>query len=76
VNVEILLPKLGFAMNEGSLSEWLVPDGAAVQQGQPLYSLESDKSVEEIEAPGSGILKILVQPGAVYPVGTVLGEIN
>ncbi len=74
--MEILLPKLGFAMNEGSLSEWLVPDGATVEQGQPLYSLESDKSVEEIEAPGSGVLKILVQPGTVYPVGTVLGEIN
>jgi pyruvate/2-oxoglutarate dehydrogenase complex dihydrolipoamide acyltransferase (E2) component len=74
--MEILLPKLGFSMNEGSLSEWLVADGATVMQGQPLYSLESDKSVEEIEAPGSGVLKILVQPGVVCPVGTVLGEIT
>jgi pyruvate/2-oxoglutarate dehydrogenase complex dihydrolipoamide acyltransferase (E2) component len=73
--MEILLPKLGFSMNEGSLSEWLIPDGATVQQGQPLYSLESDKSIEEIEAPGSGVLKIIVQPGVVCPVGTVLGEI-
>jgi pyruvate/2-oxoglutarate dehydrogenase complex dihydrolipoamide acyltransferase (E2) component len=75
VSTQILLPKLGFSMNEGSLSQWLVADGAAVREGEPLYALESDKSVQEIEAPASGTLKILMQPGEVYPVGTVLGEI-
>ncbi len=74
--MEILLPKLGFAMNEGCLSQWLVLDGATVKDGEPLFSLESDKSVEEIPSPGSGILRILVPQGEVYPVGTVLGEIN
>jgi pyruvate/2-oxoglutarate dehydrogenase complex dihydrolipoamide acyltransferase (E2) component len=73
---EVLLPKIGFAMNEGQLQEWLVQDGATVTEGQPLYNLESDKSVTEIEAPASGTLKILKQAGEVYEVGTVLGEIK
>lgn len=72
---EILLPKLGFSMNEGTLTEWLAADGAVVEQGQPLYTLESEKSAQEIEAPVSGTLKIAKVAGEVYEVGTVLGEI-
>ncbi|MFV0646028.1 MAG: biotin/lipoyl-containing protein, partial [Sphingomonadaceae bacterium] len=34
---EVLLPKLGFSMNEGILSEWLVADGAEVKEGDPLF---------------------------------------
>jgi pyruvate/2-oxoglutarate dehydrogenase complex dihydrolipoamide acyltransferase (E2) component len=72
---EILLPKLGFSMEEGVVTEWLVADGASVVQGQPLYMLESEKSTEEIPAPASGVLKIIVPPGDLLRVGTVLGEI-
>ncbi len=39
---DILFPKLGFSMNEGTLVEWLVPDGAEIKEGAPLYVLESD----------------------------------
>jgi pyruvate/2-oxoglutarate dehydrogenase complex dihydrolipoamide acyltransferase (E2) component len=63
-------------MNEGVISEWLVQDGAAVRQGQPLYVIESDKSAEEIESPATGILKILSQTGETYQVGTVIAEIS
>jgi pyruvate/2-oxoglutarate dehydrogenase complex dihydrolipoamide acyltransferase (E2) component len=76
MSTEILLPKMGFSMDKGVLSEWLVADGTAVKEGEPLYSLESDKSVQEIPAPASGVLKILVAPGQEYTVGTVLGEIG
>lgn len=77
MGTEVVLPKLGFSMNEGSVAEWLVADGAEAQEGQPLYSLESEKSVEEIPAPASGRLKILKPAGEdVLPVGTVLGEIG
>jgi len=72
---KILLPKLGFSMKEGTLTEWLVTDGATVKEGEPLYSLESDKSVQEIESPATGRLRILQLPGELYQVGTVLGEI-
>jgi len=75
VTKEILLPKLGFAIEEGTLLEWLAADGSQVTQGEPLYLLESDKSTTEIEAPVSGRLHIIAEVGQIYPVGYVLGEI-
>ncbi len=74
--IEILLPKLGFSMNEGTLSEWLVADGAQVKEGDPLFALESDKSTNEVESPATGTLKILKETGETYEVGTVLGVIE
>jgi pyruvate/2-oxoglutarate dehydrogenase complex dihydrolipoamide acyltransferase (E2) component len=73
---EILMPKLGFSMNEGILVEWLVADGGQAVEGEPLYALESEKATQEIESPASGTLKILLEPGGPYVVGTVLGEIG
>jgi len=73
--MDILLPKLGFSVNEANLVEWMVADGASVAKGDPLYALESEKSVQEIEAPVAGVLKILKIAGEVYEVGTVIGEI-
>jgi pyruvate/2-oxoglutarate dehydrogenase complex dihydrolipoamide acyltransferase (E2) component len=63
-------------MNEGVLTEWLVADGGAVKEGEPLFALESDKSTQEVEAPASGTLRIIKQPGETYEVGTILGEIS
>ena len=77
MSTEVLLPKIGFSMNEGVLTRWLVDDGATVKQGEPLYELESDKSLQEVEAPASGRLRIAVDvTGETYPVGTVLGHIE
>lgn len=75
MSVEIILPKIGFAMNDAVLAEWLVADGGEVAEGTPLYSIESEKSTQEIDAPASGILKIIKPVGETYDVGTVLGEI-
>jgi pyruvate/2-oxoglutarate dehydrogenase complex dihydrolipoamide acyltransferase (E2) component len=73
---EVLLPKIGFSMNEGELVEWLVADGGQAVEGQPLYSIESDKSTNEVESPASGTLKILKPVGETYEVGTVLAIIE
>jgi pyruvate/2-oxoglutarate dehydrogenase complex dihydrolipoamide acyltransferase (E2) component len=76
MSTPILLPKLGFSVEEATIAEWLVADGASVTAGQPLYSLESEKSVQEIEAPCSGVLRILEAAGDTFQVGTVIGEIS
>jgi len=73
---EVTIPKLGFAMNEGTLQEWSLEDGAAVKAGEILFLLESDKSTNEIEAPADGTLRILKPAGEVYQVGTVIGMIE
>lgn len=76
MTTHVILPKLGFSMNEGQLAEWLAADGATVEEGQPLYLLESDKSTQEVEAPASGKLRILAEIGVTYEVGAVLAEIT
>lgn len=76
MSVEILLPKIGFSMNEGQIAEWLAKDGDEVTEGQPLFSLEADKSTNEVEAPATGKLRIVGEVGETYEVGTVLGYIE
>ena len=73
---EVLLPKIGFSMNEGVLAEWLVADGGNAVEGEPLYELESEKSTQEVDSPATGTLKIIAQIGETYEVGTVLAVIE
>jgi pyruvate/2-oxoglutarate dehydrogenase complex dihydrolipoamide acyltransferase (E2) component len=76
MTTEILMPKLGFAMNEGVIQEWILADGSPVQVGDPLFIVESDKSVTEIESPASGVLRIIVSSGQTCDVGTLIGSID
>jgi pyruvate/2-oxoglutarate dehydrogenase complex dihydrolipoamide acyltransferase (E2) component len=76
VAFQVTIPKIGFSMNEGILSEWLVADGTQVTEGQPLYAIESDKSTNEVESPATGMLKIIGEIGETYEVGTVIAEIG
>jgi pyruvate/2-oxoglutarate dehydrogenase complex dihydrolipoamide acyltransferase (E2) component len=76
MSTEIMLPKLGFTMTEGTITEWLANDGDTVQEGQALYAVEADKATQEIEAPASGVLKIVVPAGQEVEVGVVIGTID
>ncbi|UCG71381.1 MAG: lipoyl domain-containing protein [Chromatiales bacterium] len=69
------IPKAAVSMQEGTLSEWLVPDGTRVEEGQPIYSLEIEKSIMDVEAPVAGILKHGAQAGSALPPGHEIGEI-
>lgn len=73
---EIILPQIGFSMSEATLVEWFAQDGATVTEGDNLFSIESDKSVNEVEAPASGVLRIKGVAGEVYKVGEVLATIE
>lgn len=70
------MPKLGVAMTEGTVAQWLVEDGAAVVAGEPLYVLETDKVENEIESPATGVIRIVGTPGEVYDVGTLIATID
>ena len=76
MSTEIVLPKLGFSMTEAILSEWLFNEGDQVEEGTPLFALESDKSTQEVESPGTGKLRIVMEVGETYDVGTVLGYLD
>jgi len=74
--LEIVLPRLGWNMETGRLGEWLKRDGEHVAAGEILFTVEGDKTTQEVEALDSGILRIPLDappPGKEVPVGTVLG---
>lgn len=74
--VEVIMPKMGDGMEEGTLLEWLKKEGEAVKSGESIASIQTDKATLEMEAPGSGTLTgIRVQPGATVPVGEPLAAI-
>ena len=75
MSTSLTIPKLQMSTTEGTLAEWLVADGEQVTEGQPIYSLETDKSVQEIEAPASGKLVQKQPAGETCDVGTEIGEI-
>ena len=50
---EVILPKVDMDMATGRISRWLVAEGAAVNQGDPLFEIETDKAAMEIQATAS-----------------------
>ena len=73
---DISIPKLGMSMTSAMLVEWLVEDGAQVAEGQDLYAIETDKSVQEVQSPVSGKLTIVAQPGEEYEVGHLIARVD
>ena len=68
--IEIIkIPKLGLTMEFGILTQWLVEEGDVVEKGDTLFTLETDKIANDIEAPVEGtILKLLVNEGDEVPI--------
>src|SRR3954463_9317771 len=74
---EVVLPNMGFGMEEGKLISWLKKPGEAVRKGEAIAEVESDKANVELEAVVDGILdEILIPAEQVVPVGTVLARIR
>jgi pyruvate/2-oxoglutarate dehydrogenase complex dihydrolipoamide acyltransferase (E2) component len=63
-------------MEGGHLARWLVADGAQVTEGMPIYTLEMEKSVQDVESPVAGTIRILVPADAYYEVGTLIAQIQ
>ena len=74
---EVIMPKLGQTMEEGTILEWYKRVGDRVRRSEPIFQLESDKAVLDSEAPGSGtLLKILYDVGETIPVLSVVALIG
>ncbi|MFD8303762.1 dihydrolipoamide acetyltransferase family protein [Streptomyces sp. NPDC059690] len=73
VAVEVLLPKIGLTMQEGTIDEWLVPTGAAVVEGDALLRLATDKVDVDVEAEAGGLFHPVVAAGATVPAGSLIG---
>jgi 2-oxoglutarate dehydrogenase E2 component (dihydrolipoamide succinyltransferase) len=76
MGVEIKVPAMGESITEGTVSRWLKKDGDTVRADEPVVELETEKATEELPAPASGILEILVQAGQTIAIGSVVGSIE
>src|SRR5580700_4327362 len=73
---EVIMPKMGDGMAEGTLLSWKKQDGDQVRNGEVIAEIETDKANIEIEAEDAGVLRIRVQPGSTVPVGEVIATIG
>src|SRR5919106_747672 len=73
----VIMPKMGDAMEEGTLLRWLKQVGDEIAVGDPLAEIETDKVSLEIEATEAGVLsKTYVEEGATVPIGTPIAAIG
>jgi pyruvate dehydrogenase E2 component (dihydrolipoamide acetyltransferase) len=73
----VFMPKLGMAMEEGTILRWLKQEGEYISKGEPLLEIETDKVNMEIEAPESGyLIKIIRQEGDAVQVTSTIGFIG
>jgi pyruvate dehydrogenase E2 component (dihydrolipoyllysine-residue acetyltransferase) len=74
---DFLMPSLGADMDEGTLVEWLVKPGDEVHKGDVIAVVDTAKAAIEVESFATGTIeRLIVDPGQVVPVGTVLATIT
>ncbi|MEN8681222.1 MAG: dihydrolipoyllysine-residue succinyltransferase [Akkermansiaceae bacterium] len=72
---QIKIPPVGESVVSALVARWHVADGATVEKGQTLVTLETDKVSNELEAEVAGTVSITVQEGEEVEIGTVIGLI-
>jgi pyruvate/2-oxoglutarate dehydrogenase complex dihydrolipoamide acyltransferase (E2) component len=77
VRKEVIMPKVGLDMEEGTIITWLKEVGDRVEAGEPLIEIETDKATTEIQAAVTGTLvEIMVEEGETVAIGEVIGWIE
>jgi pyruvate dehydrogenase E2 component (dihydrolipoamide acetyltransferase) len=74
---EVIMPKMGDAMEEGTLLQWLKSEGDEVSEGDPIAEIETDKVTMELEAEDEGTLaQLIASEGQEVPVGEAIAFIQ
>ncbi|BCK80116.1 hypothetical protein MM35RIKEN_23080 (plasmid) [Vescimonas fastidiosa] len=74
---KINMPKLAPEMESGVLCAWLKEEGESVAAGEPLFEIETNKVVNQVEATTSGVLKKqLVEEGDTVRVDTAVAVVE
>ncbi|AHC16220.1 2-oxoglutarate dehydrogenase complex dihydrolipoyllysine-residue succinyltransferase [Salinispira pacifica] len=74
--IEIVVPNVGESVSSGIIAAWLKKDGDAVEEGDNLFELETDKATMEVPATASGVLHIDAREGDEVEVGAAVGRID
>src|SRR5699024_3260962 len=73
----IVMPKLGMTMTEGTVEEWLKEEGDQVEKGDGIFTISSEKLTQEVEATSSGtLLKQVIAAGDTATVGATIAIIG
>ena len=73
----IIMPELGQTVSGGTISEWLVEEGGTIELGEPLLTVETDKTTIDIESVAEGtVLKQVFTAGTDVESGTVIAYIG
>ena len=68
--VEVVMPKFGLTMTEGTIQQWFKSEGDAIKAGEALFEVETEKVLYEVEATADGtVAKLLYAVEAVVGVG-------
>src|SRR4029450_13401411 len=74
---EVIMPKMGDAMEEGTRLKWLKSEGEEVSEGDPIAEIETDKVTMELEAEDAGTLaQLIADEGQDVPVGDAIAFIK
>ena len=74
---EIKMPKLRPEMKEGVLCAWLIEEGDRVSVGEPVFEIETDKVVNQVESTENGVIKkLLFEDGDTVAVDTAVAIIE
>jgi pyruvate dehydrogenase E2 component (dihydrolipoamide acetyltransferase) len=74
--IEVVMPKFGLTMQEGTIQQWFKAEGERIEAGQPLFEVETEKVLYEVEAPASGtVAKLLYPLEAKVPCANVVAVI-
>lgn len=60
--VEVVMPKFGLTMQEGTIQQWFKAEGERIEAGEKLFEVETEKVLYEVEAPVAGIVAKLLYP--------------
>src|SRR6516164_6111023 len=74
--VEVKVPSVGESITSGVVSAWHKKSGEFVNEGEPLFALETDKVSTDIVAEKSGVLETKVPEGQEVKIGEVIAVIN
>lgn len=73
MSVELVMPRAGLTMVEGTILMWKVQEGAHVKKGDSILEIENEKTTMEFESTADGFLHIAAKPGEVIAVGNRIG---
>jgi 2-oxoglutarate dehydrogenase E2 component (dihydrolipoamide succinyltransferase) len=76
MSTEVKIPAVGESITSGVLSGWLKQNGDAVLDGEPIFSLETDKISTEVPSPASGTLQIMVAAGEEVKIGQIVAMVD